>query len=149
MRKRGSGRVINVGSIGGRFTFPLMGAYNATKYAVESLSDALRNELAPFGVEVAIVEPGPIKTEFNDRAIETIDAERGAASPYAPVLARAEKFRDRFESQAAGSEVMTRAIVHAAIARRLRVRYVVPRAAAMLLTILAILLTRFVDAGIH
>jgi len=149
MRARGSGRVINVGSIGGRFTFPLMGAYNATKYAVESLSDALRNELAPFGVDVSIVEPGPIKTEFNDRAIETIDAERGASSPYAPVMAQAEKFRDRFESQAAGPEVTTRAIVHAATARRPRIRYVVPRAAAMLLTILAILPTRLVDAGMR
>jgi NAD(P)-dependent dehydrogenase (short-subunit alcohol dehydrogenase family) len=59
MRERGDGRVVNVGSIGGRYTFPLMGAYNSTKYAVESLSDALRNELAPFGIDVSIVEPGP------------------------------------------------------------------------------------------
>lgn len=149
MRRRGSGRVINVGSIGGRFTFPLMGAYNATKYAVESLSDALRNELAPFGIEVAIVEPGPIKTEFNDRAMDTIDPSRVQQSPYAAVLARAEKFRAQFESSAAGPEVTTRAIVHAATARRPRVRYVVPRTAAMLLTVLAILPTRLVDAGMR
>lgn len=149
MRARGSGRVINVGSIGGRFTFPLMGAYNATKYAVESLSDALRNELAPFGIDVSIVEPGPIKTEFNDRAMDTIDPERVAGSPYAAVLAHAEAFRGRFEASAAGPEVTTRAIVHAATARRPRVRYVVPRAAAMLLTILGLLPTRLVDAGMR
>src|SRR6185312_15795275 len=63
MRARGEGRVINVGSMGGRVTFPFMGAYNATKYAVESLSDALRMELAPFGVRVALIEPGAIHSE--------------------------------------------------------------------------------------
>lgn len=149
MRRRGGGRVVNVGSIGGRFTFPLMGAYNATKYAVESLSDALRNELAPFGIDVSIVEPGPIKTEFNDRAMDTIDPARFEGSPYAPVLARAEKFREQFESTSAGPEVTTRAIVHAATARRPRVRYVVPRRAAMLLAVLAVLPTRLVDAGMR
>lgn len=149
MRKRGWGRVINVGSIGGRFTFPLMGAYNATKYAVESLSDALRNELAPFGIDVSIVEPGPIKTEFSDRAMDTIDAARFEQSPYAAILGRAEEFRARFEATAAGPEVTTRAIVHAATARRPRVRYVVPRRAAMLLGLLAFVPTRVVDAAVR
>jgi short-subunit dehydrogenase len=146
MRKRGDGRIINVGSIGGRVTFPLMGAYNSTKYAVESLSDALRNELAPFGVSVSIVEPGPIKTEFNDRAMETIDPSRVEGSVYAPVLAQADKFKKQFESQAAGPEVTTSAIVHAALAKRPRVRYVVPFSSAILLGVLAFLPTRLVDA---
>lgn len=145
MRKRGSGRVINVGSIGGRFTFPLMGAYNATKYAVESLSDALRNELAPFGVDVAIVEPGPIKTEFNAVAMDTIDNDRVSTSPYAPVLAQAEKVKSRFDSRAAGPEATTKAIVHAVTARRPKVRYVVPPMFAIGLTLLSILPTRLVD----
>jgi short-subunit dehydrogenase len=61
-------------SYDGPLTFPLMGAYNSTKYAVESLSDALRNELHPFGIQVSIVEPGPIRTEFNDRATPPISA---------------------------------------------------------------------------
>ncbi len=146
MRERGSGRIINVGSIGGRVTFPLMGAYNSTKYAVESLSDALRNELAPFGISVSIVEPGPIKTEFNDRAMETIDPSSIEGSAYAPVLAHAEKFKKQFESQAAGPEVTTSAIVHAATARRPRIRYVVPFASAILLGVIAFLPTRLVDA---
>lgn len=146
MRKRGSGRVVNVGSIGGRFTFPLMGAYNATKYAVESLSDALRCELAPFGIDVAIVEPGPIKTEFNAVAMDTIDADRMSSSPYAPILAQADKVKARFDSRAAGPEVTTRAIVHASTARRPKVRYVVPPMLAVALTVLSILPTRLVDA---
>jgi NAD(P)-dependent dehydrogenase (short-subunit alcohol dehydrogenase family) len=145
MRERGAGRIVNVGSIGGRFTFPLMGAYNSTKYAVESLSDALRNELAPFGIHVSIIEPGPIATEFNDRAMDTIDASAYSGSPYAPIVAQADRFRKQFEAGAAGPEVTTRAIVHASTARRPRVRYVVPRMLAVVLTVLAFLPTRLLD----
>jgi short-subunit dehydrogenase len=146
MRERRDGRIVNVGSIGGRVTFPLMGAYNSTKYAVESLSDALRQELAPFGIAVSIVEPGPIKTEFNDRAMETIDREKLSGSPYATVVARADEFRQKFESQSAGPEVTTRAIVHAALGKRPRVRYVVPFSSQLMLAVLGALPTRWVDA---
>lgn len=140
------GRIVNVSSVGGRETFPLMGAYNSTKYAVESLSDALRRELAPFGVDVSLVEPGPIRTEFNDTAMATIDHDRIGASPYAPVIAQAERFRAQFEKQSAGPEVTTRAIVHASTARRPRVRYVVPFSSAVMLAVLSILPTRLTDA---
>lgn len=146
MRERGHGTIINVSSIGGRTTFPLMGAYNSTKYAVESLSDALRRELAPFGIAVSLVEPGPIRTEFNDTAMATIDQDRMSASVYAPVVAQAEKFRAQFEKQSAGPEVTTKAIVHAVNARRPRVRYVVPFSSAMMLAIVSWLPTRVVDA---
>ena len=127
------------------FTFPVMGVYNSTKYAVESLSDALRNELAPFGIEVSIIEPGPIATGFNDRAMDTIDVSAYAGSAYEPIVAQAERFRKQFEAGAAGPEVTTRAIVHASTARRPRVRYVVPRLMAVALAILAFLPTRLLD----
>jgi len=149
MRERGHGRIINVGSIGGRVTFPLMGAYNATKYAVESISDALRIEVAPFGIDVSIVEPGPIKTEFNDRAMETIPLERFDGSPYEKVVRGAERLRERFEAQSASPEVTTRAIVHAALAKRPRVRYVVPFSSAVMLAIVENLPTRIFDALIR
>ena len=68
MLERGAGRVVNVSSIGGRVTFPMMAAYHASKYALEALSDGLRNELAPFGVKVVLVEPGPIQTGFTKRS---------------------------------------------------------------------------------
>ncbi len=73
MRAQQWGRIINVGSIGGRLTFPGMGAYHGTKYAVEAFSDALRYEVAPFGVKVSLIEPGIIKTAFNDTAHGTLD----------------------------------------------------------------------------
>ena len=67
MRAQGSGTIINISSIGGRLTTPLGGWYHATKYAVEALSDALRMELRPFGIDVVVVEPGGIRTEFRRR----------------------------------------------------------------------------------
>ena len=145
MRDRREGRVVNVGSIGGRFTFPLMGVYNSTKYAVESLSDALRNELAPFGVTVSIIEPGPIATEFNDRAMETIEIERFAGSPYEAIVVRADKFREKFESGSSGPAVTTRAIVHACLGRRPSIRYVAPRMLGFFLFFLAFVPTRLLD----
>ena len=65
MRAQGSGRIINVSSIGGKIYEPLGGWYHAAKFAVEGLSDSLRIELRPFGIDVVIIEPGPILTEWN------------------------------------------------------------------------------------
>jgi NAD(P)-dependent dehydrogenase (short-subunit alcohol dehydrogenase family) len=79
MREAGAGRIVNVSSMGGRLTFPGGGAYHATKYAVEALSDALRVEVAPFGIEVVVIEPGLIKSEFG----ETAAAQVGDGGPYA------------------------------------------------------------------
>ncbi len=145
MRARGEGRIVNVGSIGGRVTFPLMGVYNSTKYAVESLSDALRNELAPFGISVSIIEPGPIATEFNDVAMETVDRRGFDESPYEAILLRADAVQKRFESSSSGPEVTTRAIVHACTGRRANIRYVAPRMLGFVLFFLAFVPTRLVD----
>lgn len=68
MRQQKSGRIINISSIGGKMALPTNGAYSATKFALEALSDALRLELAPFGIRVVLVEPGPIKTHFDATA---------------------------------------------------------------------------------
>ena len=65
MRARGSGRIVNVSSLAGKVSVPLMGAYCASKFALEAFSDALRAELKPAGIRVAIVEPGPVATNFN------------------------------------------------------------------------------------
>lgn len=74
MRRAGYGRIVNVGSMGGRMTFPVGGYYHATKYAIEALSDALRFEAAPFGIGVVVVEPGLIRTEFGTTASATLSA---------------------------------------------------------------------------
>ena len=68
MRAQRWGRIVNIGSMGGRLTFPGGGHYHATKYALEALSDALRFELAGFGIDVVLLEPGLITTEFGEAA---------------------------------------------------------------------------------
>ena len=68
---RGQGRIVNIGSMGGRFTFPLGGYYHATKYAVEALTDALRMEVKAFGVDVALVEPGVTRSEFVEKTSDS------------------------------------------------------------------------------
>ena len=68
MREQRSGRIVNIGSMGGKLTFPGGGAYHASKYAVEALSDALRFEVAGFGIQVVLVEPGLITTNFEGAA---------------------------------------------------------------------------------
>ena len=80
MREQGSGRIINVSSIGGKFYEPLGAWYHATKFAVEGFSDSLRLELAPFGIHVVIIEPGPIITEWNTISRDSLtEVSRGGA----------------------------------------------------------------------
>ena len=68
MRGAGSGRIVNLSSMGGKLTFPGGGVYHATKHAVEAISDALRFEVKEFGVDVVVIEPGLIITEFGETA---------------------------------------------------------------------------------
>jgi NAD(P)-dependent dehydrogenase (short-subunit alcohol dehydrogenase family) len=80
MRDRGDGRIVNMSSMGGNFTFPGGGAYHASKYAVEAISDALRFEVAGFGVGVTVIQPGTIRTEFAATAVAEV---AGGDGPYA------------------------------------------------------------------
>ena len=83
MREQGWGRIVQVSSMGANFTFPGGGLYHATKYAVEAISDALRFEVQGFGVDVAVIQPGIIRTEFDKTAVGGIDREGVAGGPYA------------------------------------------------------------------
>jgi NAD(P)-dependent dehydrogenase (short-subunit alcohol dehydrogenase family) len=85
MRAAGEGKIVNVSSMGGRLTFPGGGAYHATKYAVEALSDALRMEVARFGIDVICVEPGLIRTEFGATAAGGVSSSSSSSAddPYA------------------------------------------------------------------
>jgi short-subunit dehydrogenase len=145
MRARGAGRIINVSSLGGRYTLPLYGAYNSTKYAVESLSDALRVELRPFGVSVVLVEPGAIRSEFFDRSMDGGAKYRDAASPYAPVTDRSDDVRRMAELTAVGPLCISRAIERAATARRPKARYAAPFFAAAFVDLMRALPTRMAD----
>ena len=126
MIARRRGRIVNISSSGGQISLPLVGVYHATKFAVEALSDALRWELSPFGIRVSVIAPGPIRTEFGDKLLASVDRVP-AGSAYMPVFRRVERIRAFAERQMQEPEVVTRDIVHALTARRPRARYVEPR----------------------
>jgi short-subunit dehydrogenase len=146
MVRRGQGTVINVGSVGGRMTLPFLASYNSTKYAVESISDGLRAELHPFGVRVALVEPGVIATRFNATAMDRLGGYGKAGSPWADSLPIAVRTVDRSGRFAATPETVARTLVAAAEARRPRARYIAPWHAAPTLWLTKLLPTRVVDA---
>jgi NAD(P)-dependent dehydrogenase (short-subunit alcohol dehydrogenase family) len=146
MRARRSGRILNVSSVGGRVTFPFSGAYSASKYALESISDALRVELKPFGIDVILIEPGPIKTEFGNRSMEIIARQQSDDSPYAPVYEAAQKIQARADQMSVGPDVVVRAIARAIEARRPAARYVAPFRALLALGFLKAMPSRLSDA---
>jgi len=86
MRERGAGRIVNVSSVLGRFVLPGTGLYSASKFANEAYSDALRMELAPFGVHVVMVEPGVIDTSLYELAAASLPCYNEALEPYRDVL---------------------------------------------------------------
>ncbi len=116
------GRVINVTSVGGQVTFPFMGIYGSTKFALEAISDALRFEVAPFGVKVVVVEPGPVRTAFEDTA--TAEARHAASgSAFALLFERMPEIMGRFASASVGPEVLARVIERAATEAAPAARY--------------------------
>jgi short-subunit dehydrogenase len=84
MRSRGTGTIVNISSVGGIIAFPALSFYNATKFAVEAISESLSQELAPLGIKVLVVEPGPFRTDWAGRsanqAPQTIDAYTATAA---------------------------------------------------------------------
>lgn len=145
MMARRSGKVINISSVGGRVTFPVFGAYHATKYAVEALSDSLRMEMRPFGVKVVLVEPGPIATEFANRSMAEIERYKNPSSPYAQIYARADEIRKLTDKQSVPAERVSRVITRAVEKKNPAPRYVVPFSSRLMLWFLERLPTALVD----
>lgn len=137
MMQRRAGRIINVSSVGGRITLPYFGVYNSTKYAIESLSDSLRYELRPFGIDVALIEPGMIRTGFEATAAEGLA--RFADTPYAAALQNYDKMSKSADKFAANPIVIAKAIARAVDARRASARYVAPCRAYLILGMSAFL----------
>ena len=125
MREQGWGRIVNVSSVGGRLVFPGGGFYHATKFALEAISDALRFEVRPFGVEVVLVEPGLIRTEFAVAASGSIEPVIDPASPYRAFNESVVKATTgAYEAPlAAGPDAVAKVIERALKARRPRTRY--------------------------
>jgi NAD(P)-dependent dehydrogenase (short-subunit alcohol dehydrogenase family) len=127
-------RIVNISSIGGKFYEPLGAWYHAAKFAVEGLSDSLRLELAPHGIDVVIVEPGPIRTEWGAIARQSLEetssggAYEHQATQVSRMLARADR---RLVSS--GPDTVARKVVRAVLSNTPRARYPVGRGAGTIL----------------
>ena len=152
MRRQGWGKIVNVSSMGGRLVFPGGGFYHGTKYAVEAISDALRFEVAGFGVDVSIIEPGLIRTSFGDTAAHGVDEATSSDGPYAEFNAAvAKSTQEAYEDGAlaklgGGPETVARAIEKAISRRRPKTRYKVTASARMALATRRLLPDRGWDA---
>jgi NAD(P)-dependent dehydrogenase (short-subunit alcohol dehydrogenase family) len=136
MRKQGWGRIVNIGSMGGKLTFPGGGIYHATKYSVEAISDAMRFEVAGFGVKVVLIEPGLITTEFGGTAVASIGEGVPDSGPYS-------RFNDHVAKMTAGAyegplaklgggpDRVAKTIERAISSRRPRPRYTVTPSAKL------------------
>ena len=82
MREQGEGTIVNISSVAGRVASPGMGAYNGSKFALEGISDAMRPEVGPHGVDVVLVEPGPVETNFGERRNEELDRRTEMSGAY-------------------------------------------------------------------
>jgi NAD(P)-dependent dehydrogenase (short-subunit alcohol dehydrogenase family) len=149
MLARSRGRVINVSSVSGRVPAPVLGAYHASKYALVALSDALRMELAPFGIAVVVVEPGTIRTAFASRTLAEASRARTHSSRYAAIYARSAELEARFDRLAGGTGPVVRAIVRALTARRPRARYVAPLRFVLVIALVRLLPTCWLDAAMQ
>ena len=131
MRKQGAGRIVNISSVAGRVARPLSSVYDATKHALEAISDGLRGELAPFGIKVIVIEPGFIITEFlevaNEKARPVIEQD----SPYAESLAGVEAGFQRLRKMAGRPADIGELVVKALTADKPRLRYAAPRHAQL------------------
>jgi NAD(P)-dependent dehydrogenase (short-subunit alcohol dehydrogenase family) len=149
MRRRRSGRIINLSSMGGKLTFPGGGAYHATKHAVEAISDALRFEVKGFGIDVVVIEPGLIKTQFGETAKATLD--EGGDGPYAKfneavAAATVDAYEGPLSRLGGGPEAVARTIEKAVTAKRPRTRYPVTPSAWLFMGQRAVLTDRMWDA---
>jgi NAD(P)-dependent dehydrogenase (short-subunit alcohol dehydrogenase family) len=152
MRRRRHGKIVNVGSMGGRFTFPGGGYYHATKYALEAITDALRFEVAGFGIDAILIEPGLIRTAFGESAGSSVEGWGDAPDAYTAFnetiarTTRAAYEGGPMSRLGGGPETVARTIERAILAKKPKTRYTVTPSATVLLTIRKLLPDRAWDA---
>ena len=126
--RRGRGRIVNIGSVGGRVAVPLLSPYSASKFAMEGITDSLRRELRPLGVHVAIVEPGAIATRIWEKGTAAADETLANAPPeaeeiYGPTIAAIRAQAQQAAERAIPPEAVAKAVEHALTAAKPRTRY--------------------------
>lgn len=147
-RKQGHGRIVNISSIVGKFALPYVGAYSASKFALEALSDALRLELADTNISVSIIEPGPIKSKFSENAYKIFENLKNKdKSPHSKVYKIIQQQRQDKAKQGnkyPAKDVVKR-IQHAIESKRPKARYLVTPQSYFLYTCIKILPGFFIN----
>ena len=148
---RSKGRVVNISSVGGKVAMATYGPYAGTKFALEAVSDSLRREIAPFGVQVVVIEPGAVRTEMLGRAIASAHELVSTMTPeqsqrygglMQAVTAQAASFT---EKSGLSADAAAKVIAKAVTARKPRTRYTVGRDAALITRLARILPDRTLD----
>lgn len=144
--RRSRGRIVNIGSTGGRLACPLVGAYCASKFAMEGLNDTLRLELKPWGIHVAMVQPGLIDTRMGDKTVKFLEHLPAEGERlYRPLIEVMLKTLDKRLRSAIPPERVAGAVIHALTANRPRVRYLVGADARIFALLLRVLPVRLRD----
>ncbi|MBD6615069.1 SDR family oxidoreductase [Komarekiella sp. 'clone 1'] len=128
--RQGRGRIINMGSISGKSAAPLLGAYNASKFALEAITDVLRMELRPWGISVSIIEPGAIATPIWDKSLTQADIAQqnlpdSANHLYGHAMNAVRKKVGIIASKGISADIVAQAVVHALTAKQPKTRYLV------------------------
>lgn len=146
MREKRRGTIVNVSSVAGKIAIPFAAPYCASKHALEAFSDALRVEVAPFGIRVAVIEAGPIETRFGDRARASVARMLASPGPYSLFYRNAERAMDTdFQAGKLPPEAVARVIVEAIEAANPKTRYRITRLARALILLRRFLPDRFFD----
>ena len=147
---RSRGRIVNITSLNGKLSTAGYGPYAATKFAMEAVSDALRNELGPQGIQVVVVEPGGVQTEMINHGTTALDAlarrlTADQAARYGDLVHALPGHAAAFTAAGVSSEVAARRIARAVTDRRPRTRYTIGRTATVLIRLSRLLPDRILD----
>lgn len=147
MRAARSGRIVNVSSLAGEFASPMGGWYHASKFALEALSDSLRGEVSQFGIDVALVQPSYVATDWHDQAMERL-ASASSDGPYAPMAAAMRKYfgNPALARQFSSPDDVAALVAKAASVRRPRTRYRIGPGSNIAVALATILPDRTFDA---
>lgn len=152
--RKARGRIVNIGSIAGRITTPLLSPYCASKHAVEAVTDALRLELDPWGIRVSVIEPGVVATPIWDKGTAEMRERLDSMPPeaiqlYDPLIRAITSVVKHAPRRAVQPEAVVDAVRHALESRRPRPRYVVGRDAKIRLFLQSLLPRRWMDGLVH
>ena len=144
MRENGYGKIVNVSSIGGKIAFPLGGWYHASKFALEALSDSLRNEVREFGIDVIVIEPGAIKSEWSGIAFDSLQKVSGDTA-YKALATKVYNSFTKISGSASEPLVVAETIVKALASKKPKTRYAAGNMASSLLLMAKLLPNKLMD----